>query len=276
MSIDTFPILYFNMSGEMIYIIDQRLEAQKIGQSKAKRVLSDIILSIFNSKLINEVFKPHNTITFHVLRTIFEKLVHSSIMRLNEQSMNKLFDLMIMVIKYQLFACPKPSDIITVTDNHFISIIEMLKNNDNDGNNGDEQQNKPETSCNNIVEIVNVVRNQFLLHYQQYDLLRFQQIRYNLLNFLKDIRTRVSIFLREGLQTNDGMFVIPYQNVMVECECQIPGVVRYFHGSYNEIIRTEHFDVGGHYLVDDSRTKLGLNMQVSNLTFCQSHSILSF
>lgn len=259
MSIDTFPILYFNMSGEMIYIIDQRLEAQKIGQSKAKRVLNDIILSVFNSKLISEVFKPHNTITFFVLRTIFEKLVHSSIMRLNEQSMNKLFDLMIMVIKYQLFACPKPSDIMTITDNHFISINEMLKNKQNHDV-VDDEKDKLSSSSNNIVEIVNVVRNQFLFHYQDYDLLRFQQVRYSLLNVLKDIRTRVSIFLREGTQTNDGMFVIPYQDVHVECECQIPGVVRYFRGSYNEITRTEHFDVGGNYVINESRTQLGLNM----------------
>lgn len=90
MAIDTFPILYFNMAGEMIYIIDQRLRAQNISQSRSIRVLNDIVLSVFNSKLIDEVFKPHNSITFSVLKTIFEKLVHSSIMRLNELSMNKV------------------------------------------------------------------------------------------------------------------------------------------------------------------------------------------
>lgn len=90
MIVDSFPILYFNMAGEMIYIIDQRLQAQNIELTKSSRVMNDIILSVFNSKLISEVFKPHSAITFFVLKTIFEKLVHSSIMRLNEQSMNKV------------------------------------------------------------------------------------------------------------------------------------------------------------------------------------------
>ena len=36
------------------------------------------------------------------IRKIFEKLAHSSIMKLNAASMNKLFDLMLMGYKYQI------------------------------------------------------------------------------------------------------------------------------------------------------------------------------
>ena len=35
-------------------------------------------------------------------KQIFEKIAHSSIMRLNKNSMDKLFDLMIMAFKYQI------------------------------------------------------------------------------------------------------------------------------------------------------------------------------
>ena len=41
MSSDTFPILYFNMAGEMIYIIDQRLTAQCVDVSKANKGISN-------------------------------------------------------------------------------------------------------------------------------------------------------------------------------------------------------------------------------------------
>lgn len=237
---------------------------------------------MFNSKLISEVFKPHNTITFALLRSVFEKLAHSSIMRLNEQSMNKLFDLMVMVVKYQLVGCSKPSDLLLITDNHLASLQEMV------GGAG-----YPETS-----ELVGTVRSQFLFHYQnRFDLLQLHLIRAYLLNLLKDIHTRVSIFLREGVQGVDGRFIIPTDRVFVECECLIPGQIRYFstksaasaaaakvedggggggggngdqapgnksgHGSAAAIAtveRTEHFEVGAEFVVQDERTTLGLNM----------------
>lgn len=164
-----------------------------------------------------------------------------------------------MVIKYQMFTCSKPTDIITITDNHFISIIEMINQTNGTGS-SNRQDVHNSNEQNNTAEIVKVIRNQFLFHYKTYDSIQFQYIRYNLINFLKDIRTRVSIFLREGKQTNDGLFVIPFDRVNVECECQIPGIIRYFQGPNNEIIRTEHFDVGGEYVIDESRTTLGKSM----------------
>ena len=36
------------------------------------------------------------------MRTMFEKLAHASIMRLSTESMNKLYDLMIMAVKHQV------------------------------------------------------------------------------------------------------------------------------------------------------------------------------
>lgn len=53
-------------------------------------VLHDIVAAVFNAKLVDEVFKAHATFSLAVLRNIFDKLVHSSIMRLNETSMNKV------------------------------------------------------------------------------------------------------------------------------------------------------------------------------------------
>ena len=35
MSLCTLPVLFFNMGGEMLYILDQRLRAQKVPQTKA-------------------------------------------------------------------------------------------------------------------------------------------------------------------------------------------------------------------------------------------------
>ena len=37
MSIEALPVLYYNMSGEMLYIVEQRLNAQNIDSSKAEK-----------------------------------------------------------------------------------------------------------------------------------------------------------------------------------------------------------------------------------------------
>lgn len=60
-------------------------------------------------------------------RQIFEKLAHSSIMKLNATSMNKLFDLMLMGMKYQLLSCSSPDEIALVTLTHLQAIADLIK-----------------------------------------------------------------------------------------------------------------------------------------------------
>ncbi len=61
------------------------------------------------------------------VRQIFEKLAHSSIMKLNATSMNKLFDLMLMGIKYQFLSCTHPDEIFTITMTHMNAVADLIK-----------------------------------------------------------------------------------------------------------------------------------------------------
>ena len=92
-----------------MYVLDQRLVAQKIPGSKASKgslkinnllrteiiflasVLDDIASTMFNRKFIEEIFLKHQALqSRRVLRAMFDKLAHASIMRLNENSMDKV------------------------------------------------------------------------------------------------------------------------------------------------------------------------------------------
>lgn len=53
-------------------------------------------------QFIRELFKPQEMYSSSSTREIFNKLAHSSIMRLNESSMDKLYDLMTMGFKHQV------------------------------------------------------------------------------------------------------------------------------------------------------------------------------
>ena len=82
---------------------------------------------MFNSKFVEELFRPHEIYPKKAVKHIFEKLAHSSIMRLNEASMEKLYDLMTMSVKFQMMLCPCASDIIKVTYNHVSSMRKLVR-----------------------------------------------------------------------------------------------------------------------------------------------------
>ena len=56
---------------------------------------------MYNQNFVAEMFRPQAMYTNLAAFQIFEKLAHSSIMRLNKSSMEKLYDLMTMGFKYQ-------------------------------------------------------------------------------------------------------------------------------------------------------------------------------
>lgn len=60
---------------------------------------------------------------------MFERIVQSSIMRLNRESMDKLYDLMTMVFKYQVLMVPSPRQVVGVTLNHLDTIEGYVKEN---------------------------------------------------------------------------------------------------------------------------------------------------
>ena len=53
------PILYVNLGGEMLHILDQRLNAQKVKPDQVSRVLHDIVATMFNRRFIEEIFMKH-------------------------------------------------------------------------------------------------------------------------------------------------------------------------------------------------------------------------
>ena len=54
------PIIIINMGGEMIYILDQRLKAQKIPQNKASKVLEEVVATMFLENFVDQLFEPQN------------------------------------------------------------------------------------------------------------------------------------------------------------------------------------------------------------------------
>ena len=86
----TMPIIVINMGGEMVYILHQRLQAQTVQEEKSRKVLQDVVRAMYSPLFITELFKPQDMYSTASTKQIFEKLAHSSIMRLNKSSMEKV------------------------------------------------------------------------------------------------------------------------------------------------------------------------------------------
>ncbi|KAM7099005.1 protein OSCP1 isoform 1-T1 [Molossus nigricans] len=264
MSVRTLPLLFLNLGGEMLYILDQRLRAQNIPGDKArrdewtevdrKRVLHDIILTMFNKNFIEELFKPQELYTKKALRTIYDRLAHASIMRLNQASMDKLYDLMTMALKYQVLLCPRPKDVLLVTFNHLDAIKGFIQDNP---------------------ALLNLVDETFRRLIEVYGGLsagQFQLIRQTLLAFFQDLHIRVSIFLKDKVQNSNGRFVLPVSGP-VPWGTEVPGLIRMFNNKGDEV-RREEFQHGGNFVTapkegsfevyGDRVLKLGTNMYSVN------------
>ncbi|XP_033099186.1 protein OSCP1-like [Anneissia japonica] len=250
MSLRTLPLLFINLGGEMMYILDQRLRAQNIPSDKSRKVLHDIVGAMLNKRFVEELFKPQDLYTKKAMRTVFDRLAHASIMRLNSASMDKLYDLMTMAFKHQLSLSLRPQDILLVTLNH-LDAIRMY------------------------VEDVPVIRNQVeTVHQMLYKVYasmspgELQLLRQTLLTFFQDTHIRVSIFLKDKVQNSNGRFVLPI-NGKLPFGVEIPGTIRYHDGS-DKPIQTSKFHMKQNYTVNKTEgtyqlkgnrvTKLGTNM----------------
>ena len=210
------PIIVLNMGGEMIYILNQRLQAQNVPLDKARKVLGDVIRTMYTPMFLEELFKPQEIYTMASTKQIFDKLAHSSIMRLNKTSMDKLFDLMTMGVKYQLISCRSPHQYLQVTLNHLDVLAEMVK-------------------TEGVTDLIQVAISKAIELYTKLSNGNWLLLEQVLLQFFQGKKIKVSLFLQRNLQTMLGSLVLTNKGNL-PFRTELPGEIRYFEGK--EYIRS--------------------------------------
>lgn len=81
---------------------------------------------MLNPKILAPIFEESPMIGVAQLRPTLESVALSSIMKLDKSSMDKLFDLMIMMVKYQLKAATGPREVILIILNHIDGMRDMV------------------------------------------------------------------------------------------------------------------------------------------------------
>ncbi|KAK5883351.1 hypothetical protein CesoFtcFv8_019689 [Champsocephalus esox] len=264
MSMRTLPLVFINLGGEMLYILDQRLQALNTSEDNSekgvwsendrKRVMNGIVGAMFSKDFMDELLKPQQLYSHRTLKTVLTRIAHASIMRLNPASMDRLYELMVMAFKYQIFLCPRPKDLLLITYNHIDTIREFVKDTPVVVNQVDETHRK-------IIEV-----------YSSLPEGEFQLLRQTLLIFFQDMHVRVSLFLKIQIQNPNGRFALSTSGP-VPHGIDVPGLIRTFDGKGREVRRSE-FPSGGSYsssvregcfeLHGDRVIRLGMDMYTVN------------
>ena len=189
------PVIINCLGGEMIYILCSRLKAQSITLDKSIRVIKDIGNILFNKKFQSELYIHKKPYKHQEVKSIFESFAHSSIMRLNTTSMNKLFELMLMTLKLQILRTRYPEEIYQITLNHFLGIIEIL--------------NSIETDDKSLLNRVQEEMLNFKQNYSKLSSYDYIILKSVILRFLQGKNVKVSIFIQDNLQDSNSIIYLP-------------------------------------------------------------------
>jgi hypothetical protein len=211
---------------------------------------------MINIILSKELFKPQQVYSSTSTKQIFEKLAHSSIMRLNKNSMDKLYDLMTMGFKRQIISCNDPQQYFVVTLNHLESIRHLV--------------NDP-----NVDDLIQVAVDKTVETYSQLNPGQWLTIKYTMMRFFQDKKVKVSLFLQQSLQVADGFLVLSNDGKL-PAGTEMPGTIRFYEGGSVEVTRSFEA-VNGYGCVEsieplDLECTHGLNMYSKDKIETQSES----
>ncbi|XP_015257553.1 PREDICTED: protein OSCP1-like [Cyprinodon variegatus] len=182
---------------------------------------------MFSKSFMDELLKPQQLYSHRTMKTVLTRLAHASIMRLNPASMDRLYELMIMAFKYQLFLCPRPRDLLLISYNHIDSIREMVR----------------DTPV--VLNQVNETHRKIIEVYSGLSEGELQFLRQTLLIFVQEMHVRVSLFLKNQIQNPSGRFVLTTSGP-VPFGVDVPGLIRKFDLRGREVSQRE-FPPGGSY-----------------------------
>lgn len=88
-------------------------------------MLNDLLSAMLKRQYVSGIFRPGKLHPQSAMKDLIESIVHASIMRLGQDSLDKLYELIVMSIKYQIFSACDPQLMLSMTVNHVESWTEL-------------------------------------------------------------------------------------------------------------------------------------------------------
>ncbi|XP_055627948.1 uncharacterized protein LOC129769601 [Toxorhynchites rutilus septentrionalis] len=188
--------IILNLGCEMLYVIDQRLKAQTIPLDKSAQVLREITEVLLDPKFLHYISTAyqHNMLTAQQTRILLTDIACCSLMRLDVSSMDKLWDLMVMIFKWQMYLTYKKTQVLMdLTFRHLDGIGRLIPEM--------RKQILIDNVKKSLIEMWEPLceDDQTIIHRRVY-------------KWLKPYTTKISILIRMGLQRHDGEFEAELHN----------------------------------------------------------------
>ncbi|XP_055855545.1 protein OSCP1 [Episyrphus balteatus] len=183
--------LVVNLGCEMLYVIDQRLKAQKISPEKSAEVMRDITSVLLDPKLVERLIigsqQQKSLITAEHCKFMLGDIACCSLMRLDDGSMGKLWNLMTMIFKWQMFVTKHPQHLLDVTFRHLDGLGKM----------------HPEVKKSILVDYTkNTILDFWNSNTETIQLGIYKTIK----SWLECFNVKISLLLRLGFQAMDSSF----------------------------------------------------------------------
>ncbi|ALC42205.1 CG13178 [Drosophila busckii] len=122
--------LLLNLGCEALFVIDQRLKAQLIPQEKSVQVIRDITTVLLEPKFIESlisgsIHESAQLLTVEHCKFMINDIATCSLMRLDGNSMEKLWSLMTMLYKWQLFLSRHQHHLLDITFRHLDAVNKL-------------------------------------------------------------------------------------------------------------------------------------------------------
>lgn len=149
--------------------------------------------AIFKEQFVKTLLIPQEPINLNILKDIFRKLAHSSIMKLDSSSMEKLLYLIIMTVKKEVFLTSSPLELFALT----VGNLRMLHHHSRGA--------ASEGLVKNAIEA-------FSSAAASYSYIQYLEIRDYLLTSLESYQTKVINFHEAGQQNDQGKLTFIRRN----------------------------------------------------------------
>ena len=195
------PALVLLLGFEMHLVLRQRLESRNVPSDEVQQVLQGIVESLLgfvehnvgiHEWILNDDPLPgSNAASLKTLKEAMTRIIHSSIVRLNQTSMDRLFDLMLMGAKRHVFYAESSAWICEIIHEQLDWLAGLLFDN--------SEVDQPRR---HVVQALEVKLSRFYL--DQYEGVDTLYKELNRVLAVKEIK--VSLLLEKGIQADDGMF----------------------------------------------------------------------
>ncbi|GAB5363259.1 hypothetical protein AAMO2058_000868300 [Amorphochlora amoebiformis] len=184
------PMLWVNICGELIYMVEETLDKHNWNRTK---ILTLLATEAFTGLLLSKQFIPVLTSDLKPIFGDFRRLIINAGLVMSNQEIAQMLNICCVAVKYQLVMCTRASDVLAISSNHLDGVIAILK------------------SCSQKDQRMKLLMTNMQQFYGHLSYYQKKELRAEMLNTLQDINSVIGMLQDVGCQDKDGLILVDHR-----------------------------------------------------------------